>query len=200
MQAPHVECPLTAQTRLATPLGPMTAATTARGIAGLWFDGQRHHPGELAAPRDDAHPLFGQLQRELERYWRDPAAPFEVPLDPQGTPFQRQVWQALRRIPPGTLSGYGTMACRLGRPQAARAVGAAVGRNPIGIVVPCHRVVSSDGALTGYAGGLERKRALLVHESALSPEADAAWPGAGVRPGHGRVRARTTAATTATAA
>ncbi len=192
MHAPLAACQLTAQTRLATPLGPMTAATTARGIAGLWFDGQRHHPGTLAAPRDDAHPLLGQLRHELERYWRDPAAPFEVPLDPQGTPFQHAVWQALRLIPPGTPSGYRTIACRLGRPQAARAVGAAVGRNPIGIVVPCHRVVGSDGALTGYAGGLERKRALLVHEGALAPEADAA------RPGRGRARTTTTATAAAT--
>jgi methylated-DNA-[protein]-cysteine S-methyltransferase len=187
--------PLIAQTRIPTPLGPMTAAATAQGIAGLWFDGQRHHPGEFALPRDDDQAHLARLRRELERYWHDPATPFEVPLDPQGTSFQRAVWQALRQIGPGALDGYGAIARRLGRPQAARAVGAAVGRNPIGIVVPCHRVVGSDGALTGYAGGLERKRALLVHEGALSPEADAAWPGGGVPPGRGH--ARTTATTTA---
>jgi methylated-DNA-[protein]-cysteine S-methyltransferase len=185
--------PLIAQTRIPTPLGPMTAAATAQGIAGLWFDGQRHHPGEFALPRDDDQAHLARLRRELERYWHDPATPFEVPLDPQGTPFQRAVWKALRQIGPGALDGYGAIARRLGRPQAARAVGAAVGRNPIGIVVPCHRVVGSGGALTGYAGGLARKRALLVHEGALPPEAGAKLPGDDVMPGHGRDRAATAA-------
>ncbi|GMV45802.1 MAG: hypothetical protein AMXMBFR66_12000 [Pseudomonadota bacterium] len=158
---------LVAQARIDTPLGWMTAAATARGIAGLWFDGQRHHPGALAAPNDEHNPHIAQLRRELDAYWAgDGRTQFAVALDAQGTPFQRRVWQALRAIGPGQLGHYGTLAERLGQPRAARAVGAAVGRNPVSIVVPCHRVLGRGGALTGYAGGLARKRALLEHERA----------------------------------
>lgn len=154
-----------AQARIDTPLGPLTAAATARGLAGLWFDGQRHHPGPIDAPLDATQPHLAQAARELAAYWRDPRTPFAVPLDPRGTPFQRAVWQALRGIDPGAVDHYGALATRLGRAGAARAVGAAVGRNPISIIVPCHRVLGQDGSLTGYAGGLERKRALLQHET-----------------------------------
>lgn len=169
---------LIAQTRIDTPLGTMTAAATAQGVAGLWFDAQRHHPGELrvasdAAGRAAAQAHLAQLRRELAAYWRDGRNAFTVALDPQGTPFQRSVWQALLAIGSGQLSSYGEVARRLGRPLAARAVGAAVGRNPVGIVIPCHRVVGSAGALTGYAGGLERKRALLALEGALTAELSA---------------------------
>jgi methylated-DNA-[protein]-cysteine S-methyltransferase len=163
--------PLIAQSRLATPLGPMTAAATAEGVAGLWFDDQRHHPGPLDLPLDDAHPHLARLRRELDAYWRDGRARFSVALDPQGTPFQRAVWAALTGIDAGQLDRYGAVAQRLGRPQAARAVGAAVGRNPVSIVIPCHRVLGSGGALTGYAGGLQRKRALLAHEGARASDA-----------------------------
>jgi methylated-DNA-[protein]-cysteine S-methyltransferase len=159
---------LIAQTRIPTPLGTMTAAATAQGVAGLWFDGQRHHPGALDAPEDARQPHLAQLRRELDRYWRDPSMRFTVALDPLGTPFQRAVWTLLRALGPTERPSYGALAQRLGRPQAARAVGAAVGRNPIGIVVPCHRVLGRDGALTGYAGGLERKRWLLRHEDAAT--------------------------------
>lgn len=156
---------LIAQARLSTVLGPMTVAATARGIAGLWFDGQRHHPGTLDAPLDEHNPHIEQLRQELAAYWTGSGhAGFAVALDPQGTPFQRQVWQALLAIAPGQVDGYGAIARRLGRPQAARAVGAAVGRNPVSIVIPCHRVLGRNGSLTGYAGGLQRKAALLRHE------------------------------------
>lgn len=158
---------LIAQARIDTPLGPMTAAATAHGLAGLWFDGQRHHPGDLAAPVDAHDRHIALLRRELAAYWASGGRTrFSVALDPQGTAFQREVWRALAAIAPGRVDGYGAIASRLGRPQAARAVGAAVGRNPVSIVIPCHRVLGRDGALTGYAGGLERKAALLRHEGA----------------------------------
>ncbi len=160
-----------AQGRIPTPLGPLTAAATERGLAGLWFDGQQHHPGTLDAPHDDGQRFIVQARRELAAYFAGAAVRFRVPLDPQGTPFQRAVWQALAAIPSGCYESYGALAARLGRPTAARAVGAAVGRNPVSIVVPCHRVLGRGGALTGYAGGLERKRALLALEAGAMPAA-----------------------------
>lgn len=156
--------PFVAQARIDTPLGTMTAAATARGLAGLWFDGQRHHPGTLAAPVDERNAHLARLRRELAAYWRDGRTRFTLALDPQGTPFQRAVWSALQAIAPGEVRSYAEIAHAVGRPRAARAVGAAIGRNPVGIVIPCHRVLGAGGALTGYAGGLERKRALLQLE------------------------------------
>ena len=155
---------LAAQARLDSPLGPLTACATDKGLVGLWFDGQAHHPGALAAPVNPRHPVLLQLAGELKAYWRDGQTRFTVPLDLKGTPFQRSVWNALRRIPPGHTSTYAAIAARLGGKRMSRAVGAAVGRNPASIVVPCHRVLGSDGTLTGYAGGLERKRAMLRRE------------------------------------
>jgi methylated-DNA-[protein]-cysteine S-methyltransferase len=152
------------QRRIETPLGPLTAARSAAGLSGLWFDGQKHHPGALGVPEDDgSDPVLSATAAALTAYFS--GRPFTLPrLDPAGTAFQRAVWQALLDIPAGTPATYGRLAARLGRAQAARALGAAVGRNPISILIPCHRVVGSSGALTGYAGGLERKRALLSLE------------------------------------
>lgn len=159
--------PWLAQTRFDTPLGPVTLAATAQGLGGLWFDGQAHHPGALNAPEQAGQRWLTQARDELQAYWHDGhGARFSVPLDPGGTAFQQAVWQALRNIPAGGTDRYGEIAARLGRPAAARAVGAAVGRNPISIIVPCHRVLGHGGALTGYAGGLDRKRNLLRREGA----------------------------------
>ncbi len=155
----------TAQADIDTPLGRVRLARTARGLAGLWFEGQKHHPGELTVPRRDDDALLREAASQLQRYFRGSLARFDLPLDLQGTPFQRSVWQALQRIPAGRTCSYGELARRLGAPQAVRAVGAAVGRNPASLVVPCHRVLGADGSLTGYAGGLERKRALLTLEA-----------------------------------
>lgn len=155
-----------AQCRVGTPLGPMTLAATAQGLAGAWFDAQSHHPGELSAPDDPAHPWLAQATQELAEYFAGTRRAFSVPLDPQGTPFQQSVWRSLQRIGCGGLHSYGAIALALGQPTASRAVGAAVGRNPISVIVPCHRVVGRHGALTGYAGGLPRKEALLQLESA----------------------------------
>ena len=167
-----------AQCRLETPLGPMTALATDTGLAGLWFDAQAHHPGTLQAPVDADHPHLRAAQRWLDAYWAtagNAAAPLPhktpqdtPPLDLRGTPFQRTVWAALQSIAPGATSTYAVVAAAAGSPAAVRAAGAAIGRNPVSVIVPCHRVLGSGGALTGYAGGLERKRALLAHEAAAS--------------------------------
>lgn len=156
------------QRRIATPLGPLTAARSAAGLSGLWFDGQKHHPGPLRVPEDDGRdPVLSATATALAAYFS--GQPFTLPpLDPAGTPFQREVWRALLEIPPGAPDTYGHLAERLGRASAARALGAAVGRNPISVLVPCHRVVGADGSLTGYAGGLDRKRALLTLESSAA--------------------------------
>lgn len=157
--------PLTAQARLDTPLGPMTVAATDDGIAGLWFDGQAHHPGTLQAPERPEQRWIALLRGQLAAYFADPPATarpgFELPLDLGGTDFQRAVWSVLRTVGAGHTLTYAEVARRAGRPAAVRAAGAAVGRNPVSIVVPCHRIVGREGALTGYAGGLDRKRALL---------------------------------------
>ncbi|MFG6413277.1 methylated-DNA--[protein]-cysteine S-methyltransferase [Roseateles sp. DC23W] len=154
------------QRRIATPLGPLTAARSAAGLSGLWFDDQKHHPGTLQVPHDDgSDPVLSATATALTAYFSGKA--FQLPpLDPAGTAFQRAVWQALLEIPAGVPDTYGALAARLGRASAARALGAAVGRNPISVLVPCHRVVGADGSLTGYAGGLHRKQVLLRLENA----------------------------------
>ncbi len=167
--------PLVAQERIPTPLGDMTALATSRGLAGLWFDAQTHHPGDLDAPTDPQHPALLATAHWLSRYWSSthqtlrsarPAWP-EVPLDLHGTAFQQAIWRALFSIAPGSTRTYGDMAQAAGSPAAVRAAGAAIGRNPVGILVPCHRVIGRDGSLTGYAGGMARKVHLLQHEGAL---------------------------------
>jgi methylated-DNA-[protein]-cysteine S-methyltransferase len=158
---------LQAQARVSSPLGPLTLAATDKGLAIVWFDDQAHRTLEVEAPVDPAHPHLAQAAREFQAYWLDARARFTVPLDPAGTTFQQAVWKVLLGIEAGALSTYGDVARQLGKPEAVRAVGAAVGRNPLGIVVPCHRVVRSNGSLTGYAGGLPRKEELLRREGAL---------------------------------
>ena len=149
-----------------SPLGPMTLAASDQGLAGAWFDGQQHMPDSSAWRPQAQHPVLQQAAHELQDYFAGRRQRFGVPLDIcAGTPFQRQVWQALLEIPAGASQSYGALALHIGRPSAVRAVGAAVGRNPISIIVPCHRVLGAGGALTGYAGGLARKSALLHLES-----------------------------------
>ncbi|NPC57272.1 methylated-DNA--[protein]-cysteine S-methyltransferase [Caenimonas soli] len=156
------------QARYRSPLGPMIVAATARGVAGVWFDGQRHLPDCSAWPAAPGNPLLCKAMQQLDEYFAGTRTAFDLPLDLQGgTAFQQSVWQALLSIPRGGTTSYGTLSHRIGQPAAVRAVGAAVGRNPVSIVVPCHRVLGSDGSLTGYAGGLERKGALLRLEGAL---------------------------------
>lgn len=155
---------LVAQARLDSPLGMLTAAATDKGLAGLWFDAQAHHPGLLGVPQDPHHPVLRLAITELTHYWRDPTQSFTVPLDLAGTEFQQRVWKALRKIRPGRTESYAVIAERAGAPSAIRAAGVAIGRNPVSVIVPCHRVLGRDGSLTGYAGGIERKRALLMRE------------------------------------
>jgi len=157
--------PITAQSRIVSPLGAMLLARTERGLAGAWFAGQKHHPPEIDAPEIDDDPLLVDTARQLHGYFAAERLAFDVPLDLQGTAFQRAVWQTLLAIAPGATRSYGQVARDLGVPSASRAVGAAVGRNPVSVIVPCHRVVGSAGALTGYAGGLERKASLLRIEA-----------------------------------
>jgi methylated-DNA-[protein]-cysteine S-methyltransferase len=159
------------------PLGPMLLAATARGLAGVWFVGQRHGPDSSGWREDPAHPVLQEAVAQLRAYFAGERTGFELPLDlGAGTPFQQDVWTALRTIPRGGTTSYAALARGLGRPQAARAVGAAVGRNPVSIVVPCHRVLGTGGSLTGYAGGLERKIALLTLEGALMRSANPSTP------------------------
>ena len=155
--------------RYDSPLGPMLVAATDRGLAGVWFEGQRHGPDSSGWREDPQHPVLREAVAQLRADFAGERSAFELPLDLQGgTPFQQAVWQALCAIPRGGTTSYAQLARQLGRPQAARAIGAAVGRNPVSIVVPCHRVLGTGGSLTGYAGGLERKTALLKLEGVLA--------------------------------
>ncbi len=153
-----------------TALGPMLAALGEHGLAGLWFVDQRHYPVVDGWVMDGDDRLFAALAAELDEYLRGRRREFAVPLDlSRGTPFQQAVWRALLAVPYGARSTYGRIAAEIGRPAAARAVGAAVGRNPIGIIVPCHRVFGADDSPTGYAGGIHRKIALRRLEAAGVP-------------------------------
>ncbi|HEX6706631.1 MAG TPA: methylated-DNA--[protein]-cysteine S-methyltransferase [Albitalea sp.] len=158
-RAIHADC--TAQLTLATPLGEVLLARTAGGLAGAWFAGQKDHPGVLAAPQRPDDPLLRAAADQLEAYFAGRATRFDLPLDLRGTDFQRSVWHALMAIASGGTRSYREIALQVGSARAVRAVGAAVGKNPLSVIVPCHRVVGSSGELTGYAGGLDRKRALL---------------------------------------
>ena len=160
----------TAQMRYDSPLGPLLLARTEKGLAGAWFEAQKHHPAPIAAPLREDDPLLQRAARQLAAYFEGDASSFDLPLDLLGTPFQRAVWKELLAIERGNTCSYGDIARKLGSPTAGRAVGAAVGRNPVSVIVPCHRVLGSNGALTGYAGGLERKTALLRIEAASRPK------------------------------
>jgi methylated-DNA-[protein]-cysteine S-methyltransferase len=158
-----------AQAVIDSPLGPLTALASDAGLMGLWFDRQLHEPGPLAAAEDPSQRWIARTRAELAEYFAGRRRTFDVALAPQGTPFQEAVWRRLMAIGFGETTSYGRIAGEVGKPSAARAVGAAVGRNPISILVPCHRVVGESGALTGYAAGLPRKEALLRLEGILEP-------------------------------
>ena len=156
--------------RCASPLGDILLAGSESALTGLWFEGQKHFARGLVQPCQARDlPIFEAARRWLDVYFSGREPDLDLPLHPVGTPFQIQVWQALRAIPYGQTLSYGALAARLaaarGVPRlSARAVGGAVGRNPISILIPCHRVVGADGSLTGYAGGVDRKARLLVLE------------------------------------
>ena len=155
--------------RMDSPLGPILLAASAQGLAGAWFtEGQRDTPDHAAWTEAPGHPVLQRAAAQLADYFDGRRQDFDLPLDlTHGTAFQQAVWQALLAIPFGTSTSYGELARRIGRPKAVRALGAAVGRNPVSIIVPCHRVLGADGSLTGYAGGLDRKTSLLRTEGLL---------------------------------
>ena len=152
--------------RIASPLGPMLLVTRDDGLAGVHFEGEKYQPaiGADWQPKPD-HPLLRRAEQELAEYFTGKRTAFDLPLAARGTAFQRSVWRAIAAVPFGRTIAYGELAVRAGRPRSVRAAGAATGRNPWAVVVPCHRIVGADGTLTGYAGGLDRKRALLALEA-----------------------------------
>lgn len=166
---PAIGAAIVAVADIQTPLGPMTAMATERGLAALWFDIRERQPSLAPqAVEDPDHPHIAAARRWLDAYWAgaDTTA-IVVPLDLHGTPFQRAVWQELLRIPHGHTRSYGELAARVGNGAVARATGSACGANPVGVIVPCHRVVGANGSLTGFAAGLPRKQQLLIHEGSL---------------------------------
>ena len=152
--------------RFESPLGPMLAAAHEDGLLGVWFTDQKYAPVIGADWREDVHdPLLRRARTQFDAYFAGARVRFDLPLAARGTRFQRHVWAAIAEVPYGSTTTYAALARAAGSPQGARAAGAATGRNPLSIVVPCHRIVGAHGALTGYAGGLERKRALLALEA-----------------------------------
>jgi methylated-DNA-[protein]-cysteine S-methyltransferase len=160
-----------------SPLGPIFVGGLVEGLHRVdfmtdardesWFIERLERDAAANAVHDPAR--AAEARAQLEAYFARECFTFDLPLAARGTPFQRRVWEALLTVPPGHTASYGEIAERIGRPSASRAVGAANGRNPLAIVVPCHRIIGAGGALTGYASGIERKRWLLDHEAAAMP-------------------------------
>lgn len=159
---------MTFYTIVNSPLGLVTIQATDQGLTGLWFEEQTTRPNELGEERA-THPVLLLTKKQLSEYFSGARETFDVPLAAIGTPFQKQVWRALCDVPFGEAISYQELAERIGNPKAVRAVGSANGKNPISVIVPCHRVIGKSGRLTGYAGGLERKKALLKLENRLLP-------------------------------
>ncbi|MFF0473177.1 methylated-DNA--[protein]-cysteine S-methyltransferase [Streptomyces sp. NPDC004284] len=154
-----------------SPYEPLTLVAVDGVLSRLHMTGQRHRPPEETFGEPDPRP-FGEAIRQLDAYFAGELTSFDLPLNLIGTPFQLRVWEQLLRIPYGETRTYGELAEELGNPGASRAVGLANGKNPVGIIVPCHRVIGAGGGLTGYGGGLDRKQRLLAFESgAAQPEA-----------------------------
>jgi methylated-DNA-[protein]-cysteine S-methyltransferase len=150
-----------------SPVGPLTLVAVDGALAGLYLRRHRHRPPEETFGERDPEP-FTEVASQLRAYFTGQRTAFDLPMCFAGTPFQQRVWAALRDIPYGETITYGQLADRIGRPTAARAVGLANGKNPISIIVPCHRVVGATGNLTGYGGGLAAKQHLLSFEQAVS--------------------------------
>jgi len=156
--------PKTYFTEFSSPIGTIQLRGTDGALTGVFMETQRHEPVRPDDAGQDAGPLR-EARCELEEYFAGERREFSLALEPAGTDFQMRVWQALRAIPYGATISYGELAQRIENPRAVRAVGLANGRNPLSIIVPCHRVIGANGTLTGYGGGLERKRFLLALES-----------------------------------
>ncbi|HEY3087987.1 MAG TPA: methylated-DNA--[protein]-cysteine S-methyltransferase [Jatrophihabitantaceae bacterium] len=157
-----------ASTVIASPVGSLRLQADDGGLTGIWFVGN----GEPERGDLDSDPVLRAAAEQLAEYFAGRRTGFELPLAATGTPFQRAVWDALQEIPYGRTWSYADVALHIGNPRAVRAVGAANGRNPLPIVVPCHRVVGANGTLTGYGGGLENKRILLDLESGALARAE----------------------------
>lgn len=151
-------------TQYASPLGKILLAGENGALCGAWFEGQKYYPADIGA--DGCDPVFPDAVKWLDDYFAGVVREPDFPLAPKGTAFQKKVWKELQSIPYGKTVTYGALAEKIGC-RSARAVGGAVGRNPASVIIPCHRVVGSDGGLTGYAGGVERKIFLLKLENAI---------------------------------
>ena len=147
-----------------TPLGTVIVAANPQGLIGVWFNGQKHFAGIAADWQPEETALLREAAQQLQAYLQGRLTQFNLPLVPQGTAFQQHVWQTLQALAYGETCSYGALAAAMGKPQAVRAVAAAIGKNPLSIIIPCHRVVGSQRQLTGYAGGLARKQWLLALE------------------------------------
>jgi methylated-DNA-[protein]-cysteine S-methyltransferase len=167
--------PQTCFKHIQSPWGQITLAASPDGLNGTWFEGQKHHPDISLWQADPKHATLVKAESLLNQYWQSKLAPKQsarhwlkgMPIDlTGGTAFQQAVWQSLLSIPQGATCSYGELAAAIGKPNAVRAVGAAIGRNPISVLIPCHRVIGGQGQLTGYAGGVWRKQALLQLENA----------------------------------
>lgn len=157
-------------TEYPSPLGTLLLAATDIGLCGVYFEQHKYFDGPADWRRDKDHSHLAATMRQLDEYFAGERQDFELPLALAGTPFQRRVWQELLALPFGCTETYAAIARRIERPYAVRAVGSAIGRNPVSIIVPCHRVLGTSGALSGYAGGLQRKQYLLAHEGVIALE------------------------------
>jgi methylated-DNA-[protein]-cysteine S-methyltransferase len=163
MQSKHMQDAVRLYSEIESPVGPLLLLGDGAALCAMYMRNQKYRPpANVDWRRDDAS--FRAAREQLDAYFAGELRAFDLSLRMEGTEFQRRVWNALRDIPYGATESYGQIAARIGSPGAARAVGLANGRNPIGIIVPCHRVIGASGALTGYGGGLHRKRWLLAHE------------------------------------
>ena len=154
---------------VASPLGPLTVLASDHGVHAIAFEGDRTEQAKTNLPRAVNHPIINEVVEQLAMYFDGTLKVFDLPLDLRGTDFQKRVWKLLLDIPFGQTRTYGDIARTLGNVEASQAVGAANGKNPVAIVVPCHRVIGASGHLTGYAGGMEKKKFLLTHEGVIQP-------------------------------
>lgn len=157
-------------THIASPVGPLLLAASDDGLHLIEFTSPRHPYPRGADWRHGDHEVLQRAREQLDEYFNEGRRVFDLPLAPRGTAFQQDVWRTLTTIPYGETLSYAQLATRVGRPSAMRAVGAANGRNPLPIVLPCHRVIGADGSLTGFGGGLPTKRFLLELEGALATD------------------------------
>jgi methylated-DNA-[protein]-cysteine S-methyltransferase len=155
-----------------SPVGPLLLASDGDALCLIGFENPRHPVARDGDWHEGDDAVLGEARRQLGEYFSGTRRRFDLPLAPRGTTFQQQVWQSLRDVPYGETISYATLAARIGKPSAVRAVGAANGRNPLPIVVPCHRVIGADGSLTGFGGGVPTKQFLLQLEGALPAAAD----------------------------